>query len=353
MTSQRSKSETKIVNKESNFLFDKQIKNEHKLSNVLNRKMSENPKNQLWSIIDQNEEESFTQIKKYTKSFKNIENKENTHFVASEKIQKCEKVEKIEILGKPEKIETLNNLEKTEKPEKQEKTDKTDKTIKTDTKDKPEETKNDLNQSICDISILMNSPVIYKNEDNYEHSKPTLSIPKIVPQKNISLKSPSHTPDSIHPHIKFSFNLQSPIATKATFSLLTSESEGTEHSLINPLITPPDKQKLSNLNFLKLTKTIKKTNNSKENIGSLKLRNQSNNPGSSKRYNCLSPDSYEESEDSVLVTVQMPDESDQYLRIHKDDNLKSIMLNFGKQHNLDSEQIKTLEKEVFRNYNYK
>ena len=234
-----------------------------------------------------------------------------------------------------------------------------------DRKENQENIHNYLTQSLpLSISEILNEPYTEENKLNeksfYEFSKPTLSIPKITFQKGISLRSASLTPEGMYPQIKFSYHSGSSGISKhsPTFSLVTSESELTNQSIINPLVTPPshfagNEQKkilfhepkdlgINSLHSNKRTHTAKGKSEfiwKREKILTEKIK-------TSKRYKCQSPESFEDSDESILVTVILPDDSEQYIRIHKDDDLRHVLKTFGRKHKLESDQIRSLREEI-------
>ena len=162
---------------------------------------------------------------------------------------------------------------------------------------------------------------------------PTLSIPKVAQQKSTSLRSVSCSPENFLQRVKFTFHSNSPISNKKSGnnSVYTSESEGTDNSSINPLVTPPSyASKTIQFNDIGYNKLVQLTDRS------------------SKRYKCQSPDSYEESEESVLVTVVLPNEKEQFIRINKDEDLNSVIKDFGRKHNLELDQLITLKQEIMQ-----
>ena len=190
-----------------------------------------------------------------------------------------------------------------------------------------------------------------------EFFRPALSIPKIATKKSTSLQRMSITPDNISSHIQFTYhNSPSPgiLKNSPTFSMFNSESEINDQSiLINPLVTPPsDPVKRNGTKRITFTEDInndeKETKKSRSN-GLMSPFKQIPGVGKirgSTRYKCLSPESYEDSEESILITVILPNDSEQYLRVHKDDILSNAVKNFGKKHKLDAEQMKTLQDEI-------
>ena len=163
--------------------------------------------------------------------------------------------------------------------------------------------------------------------------KPALSIPKVAQQKSTSLRSISCSPENFLQRVKFTLHSNSPISYKKSGnnSVYTSESDGTENSSINPLVTPPSyATKVIHFNDIGYNELIQLTDKS------------------SKRYKCQSPDSYEESEESILVTVVLPDEQEQFIRIHREDDLNSVIKDFGRKHNLEIDQLITLKQEIMQ-----
>lgn len=181
--------------------------------------------------------------------------------------------------------------------------------------------------------IFQTTPINEFEADDIDESfkinfRPTLSIPKVAPQKSTSLRSINCSPENFLQRVKFTYHSNSPDSHKKSinYSIHTSESEHTENSCINPLVTPPS--------YLCKEKVIKFS----EDI-------QTDRTGS-KRYKCQSPESYEESEESILVTVILPDEQEQFIRIHKEDDLNNVIKDFGRRHKLDVSQLITLKQEI-------
>lgn len=211
----------------------------------------------------------------------------------------------------------------------------------------PIEITESLSPTFSIVSCFRVSP---KNQDIdksiHEKSKPTLSIPKVAPKKSISLQRISVTPDGAKPLIKFSCHSSSisPNKRSPAVSMFNSESEITDQSLINPLITPPSNPVKGKRKMISFGEIVKK----KENYGDkgISMFNNLEIPGSSKRYKCLSPESYEESEESILVTVILPNDTEQFLRIHQSDDVNKAVERFGMKFKLEPSQMKILKDEI-------
>ena len=195
----------------------------------------------------------------------------------------------------------------------------------------------DCKSEIYRTTAIINDCFGLDSDDHFYSNKmvfkPTLSIPKVAQQKSTSLRSISCSPENFLQRVKFSFHGNSPVSNKKSGnnSVCTSESEGTDNSSINPLVTPPSyASKALHFNDAGYTKLIQLTDRS------------------SKRYKCQSPDSYEESEESVLVTVVLPNEQEQFIRINKEEDLNFVIKDFGRKHNLEINQLITLKQEIMQ-----
>jgi Ca2+-binding EF-hand superfamily protein len=175
-----------------------------------------------------------------------------------------------------------------------------------------------------------NSRIFQQDEGFNTHFRPTLSIPKVAHQKSTSLRSISCSPENFLQRVKFTFHSNSPTLMKnaGNNSVYTSESEGTENSSINPLVTPPSYASKA-IRFHEPPVEV--------------LQDKS-----AKRYKCQSPDSYEESEESILVTVVLPNEQEQFIRIHREDDLNGVIKDFGRRNNLEIDQLITLKQEIMQ-----
>lgn len=190
--------------------------------------------------------------------------------------------------------------------------------------------------------IFQTTPSKDLQTDDFDQSikfnfKPTLSIPKVAPQKSTSLRSINCSPENFLQRVKFTYHSISPDPQKKSvnYSIHTSESEHTENSCINPLVTPPSYA--SKEKILKFCEGFQTDRVIKEGIEK-----------GAKRYKCQSPESYEESEESILVTVVLPDEQEEFIRIHKEDDLNSVIKDFGRRHKLEVDQLITLKQEILQ-----
>lgn len=193
------------------------------------------------------------------------------------------------------------------------------------------------------------------NRSLYSFSRPKLSIPKIAKHKSISLRSNSCSSETTLLKIQFTYHSCSPIPiTKKSksSSVITSESEGVDLSLINPLVTPPSQ-------LYKDTQVMNFVNSSMPSPGKLRKKSSLNEKNSSvnefviknsckssKRYKCQSPESCEETDESLLITVVLPDSTEQYLRLHKNDDINIVLKSFGSKYNLKAEQLTKLKTEI-------
>ena len=190
--------------------------------------------------------------------------------------------------------------------------------------------------------IFQTTPSKDFQTDDFDQSvkinfKPTLSIPKVAPHKSTSLRSINCSPENFLQRVRFTYHSNSPDPQKKSVncSIHTSESEYTENSCINPLVTPPSYA--SKEKVLKFCETVQTDRVIKEGIEK-----------GAKRYKCQSPESYEESEESILVTVVLPDEQEEFIRIHKEDDLNSVIKDFGRRHKLEVDQLITLKQEILQ-----
>ncbi|OMJ75151.1 hypothetical protein SteCoe_25772 [Stentor coeruleus] len=189
------------------------------------------------------------------------------------------------------------------------------------------------------------------NRSLYSFSRPKLSIPKIAKHKSISLRSNSCSSETTLLKVQFTYHSCSPIpVTKKSKS--SSESEGVDLSLINPLVTPPSQ-------LYKDTQVMNFVNSSVSSPSKLRKKSYLNekNPSvneftikntckTSKRYKCQSPESYEDTDKSLLITIVLPDNTEQYLRLHKNDDLNTVLKSFGNKYNLKAEQLTKLKTEI-------
>ncbi|OMJ83626.1 hypothetical protein SteCoe_15415 [Stentor coeruleus] len=193
------------------------------------------------------------------------------------------------------------------------------------------------------------------NRSLYSFSRPKLSIPKIAKHKSISLRSNSCSSETTLLKIQFTYHSCSPVPiTKKSksSSVITSESEGDDLSLINPLVTPPsqlykDTQVMNFVNSsISSPSKLRKKSSLNEKNPSVNEFIVKNSCKTSKRYKCQSPESCEDMDESFLITVVLPDSTEQYLRLHKNHDINTVLKSFGNKYNLKEEQLTKLKTEI-------